>query len=68
MVSASVSPRLVPLSHPGDMSVGPDQHGGGSSDRAEYRELPRTGIFRVDQLDPVCPWGDVDAAGLAEVE
>jgi len=50
------------------MSVGPDQHGGGSGGRAEYRKLPWAGVRGVDQPDPVCPSGDFDAAGIAEVE
>jgi hypothetical protein len=36
--------------------------------RAEYRELPLPLVARVDQLDPVSPWSDVEAAGLTEVE
>ncbi len=68
VVSASGSPGSCLLSHPGDISVGPDQHGGGSGDRAKYRKLPRTDVFGVDQLDPIRPWRDVEAAGLAEVE
>jgi hypothetical protein len=50
------------------MSVRPDQHGSGSGDRAEYRNLPWAGVGGVDQPDPVCPFGDFDAAGIAEVE
>jgi hypothetical protein len=30
------------VSHPGDMSIGADQHGSGSTDRPECRKLPRT--------------------------
>ena len=40
VVSASGSPTSVPFAHPGDVAVGPDQHGGRGADRAEYRELP----------------------------
>src|SRR4029077_104381 len=50
------------------MSVGPNQDGSGSSDRAKYRELPHTGILSVDQLNPIRPWSDVQATGLTEVE
>jgi hypothetical protein len=50
------------------LSVGPDQHAGRSGDRAEYRKLPRAVVCRVDQLDAVCPWSDVEVAGLTEVE
>ena len=56
------------VSDPGDVSVGPDQDGGGSGDRAEHRKLPSAGILSIDQLDPVGPWSDVEAAGLTEVE
>ena len=42
------------------MSVGPNPHGGGSSDRPQYRKLPRTNIFSVDQLNPIRPWSDVE--------
>src|SRR5262245_2933108 len=61
-------PQVSTLTHPGDVPVGADQHGGGSADLAEYRQLPRAGVFRVRQLDPVRPPGDVEAAGLTEVE
>src|SRR5207244_12825711 len=60
--------ELGSVSDPGNVSVGPDQHGSGSCDRAEYRELPLPLVARVDQLDPVRPWSDVEAAGLTEVE
>ena len=50
------------------MPVGPDQHGSGSSDGAKYRKFPRAVVCRVDHLDPVRPWSDVEAAGVAEVE
>jgi len=50
------------------MSVGPNQHGSGRSDCAKYRKLPDTSVFGVDQLNPIRPWGDVEAAGLIEVE
>src|SRR5438105_11920441 len=60
--------ELGSVSDPGNVSVGPDQHGSGSGDRAKYRKLPRTDIFSIDQLDPVSPWSDVKAAGLTEVE
>src|SRR3982074_48764 len=60
--------ELGGVSDPGNVSVGPDQHGSGSGDRAKYRKLPRADIFSIDQLDPVSPWSDVNAAGLTEVE
>ena len=27
-----------------------------------------TNVFGVDKLNPICPWRDVEAAGLTEVE
>ena len=68
MVSVVSEPHLGQASHPGHISVGPGQHGGGSSDRPECRKLPRTNICGVDQLDPIRPRSDVQAAGLTEVE
>src|ERR1700736_2310038 len=56
------------VSGPGNVSVGPDQHGSGSGDRAKHRKLPQAAIFSIDQLDPVSPWRDVKAAGLTELE
>src|SRR5262249_11113819 len=56
------------VSHPGNISVGPNQHGSGSSDRTKYRKLPHTNIFSVDQLNAIRPWSDVEASGLTEVE
>src|SRR5215813_9037491 len=50
------------------MSVGPDQHGVRSSDRAKHRKLPWTSTSRLDQPDPIRPWGDVEAASRTEVE
>jgi hypothetical protein len=67
VVSASWSPRGS-VSHPGHVSVGPNQHGSGSRDRAKYRKLPDTNVSGVDQLNPVRPWSGVAAAGLIEVE
>ena len=59
-------PRLRQVPHPGHISVGPNQNGGGSGDRPECRKLPSPGVFGVDQLNPICPRSDVEAAGLAE--
>src|SRR5438445_3131901 len=56
------------VSHPGHMTVGPNQHGAWRRDRAECRKLPRADVFGVDQLNPICPWSDVEAAGFTEVE
>src|SRR5438874_2530659 len=61
-------PRLGWVSHPSHISVRPNQHGGGSRNRPDYRKLPRTKVFGVGQLDPIYPWSDVEAAGLTEVE
>src|SRR3979411_2422326 len=56
------------VSDPCNVSVGPDQDGGGSGDHAEHGKLPLPDIFRIDQLDPVSPRSDVEAAGLTELE
>jgi hypothetical protein len=61
-------PPLGQVSHPGHVSVGPNQHGGGSSDHTECRKLPWASVLGVDQLNPVRPWSDVEAAGLTEVD
>src|SRR3954454_2418214 len=50
------------------MSVGPDQHGTRSGDRAKCRKPPHAVVFGVDQLDPIRPRSDVEAAWLTEVE
>ena len=56
------------VSDPRDVSIGPNQHGSGSRDRAEHRELPHTSVSSVDPLNPVRPWSDVEGAGLTEIE
>jgi hypothetical protein len=56
------------VSDPRHVSVGPNQHGGGSSDRAEHRELPHPSVSSVDPLNPIRPWSDVERAVLTEVE
>jgi len=56
------------VSYPGNVSVGPNQHGSGGRHQAEYRKLPRTGGFNIYQLNPIGPRSDVADAGLAEVE
>src|SRR3954467_15153256 len=60
--------QAVAVSHPGDMSVGPDQHGTRSGDRAKCRKFPHAVVSGVDQLDPIRPRSDVEAAWLTEVE
>src|SRR6185312_14223569 len=60
--------QLSQVPHPRHIPVGPNQHGGGSSNRPESRKLPRTNVFSVDQLNPICPGSDVEATGLTEVE
>ena len=50
------------------MAVGPDQHGRGSGDLAEHRELPHAFVLGVDQPDSICPRRDVEPAGLTEIE
>ena len=59
---------MGPVSHPGNVSVGPDQHGGGRGNRAEHRKIPVTNIFRIDQPNPAGPWSDVEEAGLPAVQ
>jgi hypothetical protein len=61
-------PRLARDSHPGDISVGSNQHGGGSRDRSDRRKLPGARVFGIDPLNPICPGSDVETAGLTEVE
>src|SRR5262245_40957680 len=56
------------VSDPCHRSVGPDQDGIGSSDRADDGKLPRAEIFGVDQLNPICPRGDIEAPLPIEVE
>src|SRR5881392_1217238 len=63
-----MQPVLGSVSHPGHISVGPNQHGGGGSHRPDPRELPRTDVSGVDRLNAICPWSDVDDTGLTEVE
>lgn len=56
-----VGERLLrQISRPGRVSVGPSQRRG-SSDRTEFRELPRTNVLSIDQLKAIRPWSDVDA-------
>ena len=56
------------VSQPSDMSIGPDQHCSRSGDRAKCRKFPHAVVFGVDQLDPIRPRSDVEAAWLTEVE
>src|SRR4051794_31500566 len=61
-------PIVGAVSYPRDVAVWADQHGGGGADDAEHRELALALVARVDHLDPVSPWSDVQARGLTEVE
>src|SRR6185436_10405933 len=61
-------PRLGRVSHPGHISVGPDQHGLGSRDGAKHWKLPHAITFGVDNSDPIRPWRDVEAAGVTQIE
>src|SRR4030088_2649967 len=56
------------VSRPGDMSVGSDQHGRGSSDLAKDRELPHARMLGVDEPDSIRPRRNVETAGFTEVE
>src|SRR5512133_3949096 len=59
---------ICAVPHPGDVSIGSDQYCSGGCYLPQDRKLPIAGIFGVDQLNPICPWSDVEAAGLTEVE
>jgi hypothetical protein len=50
------------FAHPGNVSVGPNQHGSGSRNQPQRRKLPRTIVGGVDQSNPICPRGDVEVA------
>src|SRR6185312_10373781 len=50
------------------MAVGADQYGSWSGNRPDGGKLPRAIVLRVDQLNALCPWRDVETARLAEVE
>src|SRR5947209_12174077 len=56
------------VSRPGDMSVGSDQHGRGSSDLAKDRELPHARMLGVYEPDSIRPRRNVETAGFTEVE
>src|SRR3989441_12990793 len=56
------------VSRPGDMSVGSDQHGRGSSNLAKDRELPHASMLGVDEPDSIRPRRNVETAGFTEVE
>src|SRR5215210_153231 len=60
--------HLGSISHPGDVVVWADQHGGGGAHRAEHRQLPLPVVARAHQLNPVSRWSDVEFPGLTEVE
>jgi len=49
-------PQPGSLTHTGDISVGPDQHGVRSRDRTKHRKLQPAGTFGVDQPDPIRPF------------
>ena len=40
----------------------------GRGDRAEDRKIPLANLFSIDQLDPIGPRRNFEAAGLTEVE
>src|SRR5436190_10915007 len=61
-------PRVGEVSYPGDVSVGPDQHGRRSGDLSQHGELPHPDILSVDQLHSSRPRRDVEPAGLTEVQ
>src|ERR1035437_2228703 len=55
------------VSRPGDMSVGSDQHGRGSSDLTTERELPHAIVPGVDQPDSIRPRAGGDASPLSRL-
>src|SRR3954469_21373526 len=61
-------PMVGAVSYPRDVAVRADQHGGGGADDSQHGELPLAAVARVNDLDAVSPWRDVEAAGLAKVE
>ena len=61
-------PHLGQVSHPGHISVGPNQDGCRSSDHSDRRKLPRTSVLGVNQRHAIRPWSDVKAGRLTEVD
>src|SRR5262249_47438208 len=59
---------LRQVAHPSYISVGPNQHGSGSSYGAKHRKLPRTNTCSADPPDPTPPWRNAEAPGLTEIE
>jgi hypothetical protein len=59
--------RLGLISHPRHITVRSNQHGGWSCDRTDRRKLPRTIVFRVNCLNAIFPWSDVERSGRTEV-
>src|SRR6266567_7581465 len=59
---------ICAVPHPGDVSIGSDQHGSGGRYLAQDWKLPITGVLGVDRQHPSCPRGDVEPPGLAEVQ
>src|SRR3954454_4424082 len=60
--------RLDDVADPGDVSVGPNEHGAGGRDRADRRKLPRAVVARVERLHAIGPARDAAAARRTEVE
>ena len=56
------------VSHPGHVSVGPNQNGDRSCDRPDCRKLPRTTVISIDHLNAICPWSHGEAVRLTEIE
>src|SRR5262245_56632406 len=50
------------------MPVGPNQDTRGSRDNAERRKLPDTSVSSTDQPNSIRSWGDVEGAGLVEID
>lgn len=58
----------VAISHPRDISIGPNQYDRWRADRTKRGKLPHAIVCGVDQLDSIGPRRDVQAAWLTEVE
>ena len=68
VVSASASPGWVRSPTQATYPSGRINTAVGAVTAPSRRKLPRTSVFGVDQLNAICPWSDVEAAGLTEVE
>ena len=68
MVSASASPGSLSSPTQATYPSGRINTAVGAATAPSAGSSHGTGVFGVDQLNPIRPWGDVEAARLAEVE